>query len=58
MAPAQLVGQHETERLEARGLKETKASITNKLSRRTLAATFLVATLAALGLEGVRLEDL
>jgi len=52
------VGQHETERLEARGLKETKASITNKLSRRTLAATFLVATLAALGLEGVRLEDL
>jgi hypothetical protein len=45
-------------RLEAHGLKETEASITNKLSRGTIAATFLLATIAALELEGVRLEDL
>ncbi len=45
-------------RLEAHGLKETKASIANKLSRGTIAATFLLATIAALELEGVRLEDL
>ena len=45
-------------RLEAHGLKETKSSIANKLSRGTIAATFLLATLAALEMEGVRLEDL
>lgn len=45
-------------RLEAHGLKETKASIANKLARGTIGATFLLATLAALDLEGVRLEDL
>lgn len=45
-------------RLEAHGLHETKASIANKLSRGTFAATFLLATLAALELEGVRLEDI
>jgi hypothetical protein len=45
-------------RLETHGLKETEASITNKLSRGTIGATFLLATVAALGLEGVRLGDL
>lgn len=45
-------------RLEAHGLKETEASIANKLSRGTIAATFLLATLAALEMDGVRLEDL
>ena len=45
-------------RLEAHGLKETEASIANKLSRGTIAATFLLATLAALEMEGVRLEDI
>jgi hypothetical protein len=45
-------------RLETYGLKETEASITNKLSRGTLTATFLLATLAALEMEGMRLEDL
>jgi hypothetical protein len=45
-------------RLEAHGLKETEASITNKLSRGTIAATFLLATIAALELEGFSLEDL
>jgi hypothetical protein len=45
-------------RLEAHGLLETEASISNKLSRGTIAATFLLATLAALEMGGVRLEDL
>jgi hypothetical protein len=45
-------------RLEAHGLRETEASIANKLSRGTIAATFLLATLAALELEGIRLEGL
>ncbi|HJS87438.1 MAG TPA: DUF6471 domain-containing protein [Acetobacteraceae bacterium] len=45
-------------RLEEHGLRETEASIANKLSRGTVAATFLLATLAALGMEGVRLEEL
>ena len=45
-------------RLEAHGLKETEASITSKLARGTFAATFLLGVIAALELEGVRLEDL
>jgi len=45
-------------RLEAHGLHETKASIANKLSRGTIGAAFLLATIAALELEGIRLEDL
>jgi len=46
-------------RLKEHGLpKETEASIKSKLARGTFAATFLLATLAALELEGVRLEDL
>ena len=47
------------ERLKSHGLPtETEASIKAKLKRGTFAATFLLATLAALELEGVRLEDL
>ena len=45
-------------RLEAHGFKETEASLTMKLKRGAFAATFLLACLAALELEGVRLEDL
>lgn len=46
-------------RLEGHGVKgETENSIKSKLKRGTFAATFLLATLAALELEGVRLEDL
>ncbi len=45
-------------RLEAHGLHETEASITSKLARGTFAATFMLAVLAALGLDGVRLADL
>jgi Domain of unknown function (DUF6471) len=47
------------ERLKDHGLPgETEASIKAKLRRGTFAATFLLATLAALELEGVRLEAL
>ncbi len=45
-------------RLEGHGLKETEASIANKLSRGTIAATFLLATLAALEMNGIQLQDL
>lgn len=45
-------------RLKAHGFDEYAASIANKLSRGTFAATFFLACLAALELEGVRLEDL
>ena len=46
------------ERLAKHGLKgETEASVKNKLSRGTFAASFFMATLAALELPGVSLED-
>jgi hypothetical protein len=45
-------------RLKRHGFKETEASITNKLKRGTFAATFFLAALAALELEGVKIEDL
>lgn len=45
-------------RLEGHGLRETEASIANKLSRGTVAATFLLATLAALEMDGLRLDEL
>jgi hypothetical protein len=45
-------------RLEAHGFKENAASLANKLSRGTFSATFLLATIAALELEGIRLEDI
>lgn len=45
-------------RLKKHGLDETEASIANKLSRGTFAATFFLACLAALELEGVQLADL
>ncbi len=47
------------DRLKEHGLpSETEASIKAKLRRGTFAATFLLATLAALGMEAMRLEDL
>jgi Domain of unknown function (DUF6471) len=45
-------------RLKEHGLEETRDSIASKLKRGTFAATFLLACLAALELEGVRLEDI
>ena len=46
------------ERLEKHGLKETEASIANKLSRGTFAATFFLASLAAIGCQSVPIEDI
>ncbi len=45
-------------RLKAHGFEETEASITMKLKRGTFAATWLLACLAALEIEGIRLEDI
>ena len=44
-------------RLKKHGLQETEASITNKLKRGTFPATFFLASLRAIGVEQVRLED-
>ena len=46
------------ERLKKHGVKETEASIANKISRGTFSATFLLASLVAIGTENVRLEDI
>ena len=46
------------ERLKKHGFKETKSSIANKLARATLPASFFLACLAALELEGVALEEI
>lgn len=46
------------ERLKKHGFKETKASIANKLARSTLTASFFLACLAAMELEGVVLEEI
>ncbi len=45
-------------RLKKHGFRETEASITNKLKRGTFSATFLLACIAALELEGLSLDDL
>ena len=45
-------------RLKKHGLKETEASITNKLKRGSFPATFFLAALRAIGVEQVRLEDI
>lgn len=46
------------ERLKEHGFEETEASITMKLKRGTFSATFLLACLAALELEGFQLAEL
>jgi hypothetical protein len=46
------------ERLKKHGMKESEASITNKLSRGTFPATFLLASLIAIDADVVRLEDI
>ena len=46
------------ERLNRHGLEETETSITGKLARGTFAASFFLACLAVLEMEGIRLEDL
>jgi hypothetical protein len=46
------------ERLNKHGMEETETSITGKLARGTFAASFFLACLAVLEMEGVRLDDL
>jgi Domain of unknown function (DUF6471) len=45
-------------RLKEHGFNENATSLANKLARGTFAATFFLACLAALELEGVRLDDI
>jgi hypothetical protein len=45
-------------KLKKHGLKETEASIANKLMRGSFPATFFLACLAALELDGVALEEI
>ena len=45
-------------RLKEHGIEENAASIANKLSRGTFAATFFLATIAALGLQSIDIENL
>jgi Domain of unknown function (DUF6471) len=45
-------------RLREHGFEETKASITNKLSRATLSAHFFLASLAVIGRYNLRVEDI
>ena len=45
-------------RLKKHSLKETEAGITMKLKRGTFSATFFLARLAAMELEGVVLEEI
>ena len=46
------------DRLNKHGLEETETSITGKLARGSFATSFFLACLAALELDGVRLEDI
>jgi hypothetical protein len=46
------------DRLNKHGLQETETSITGKLARGTFAASFFLACLAVLEMEGVELQDL
>ena len=45
------------EKLREMGLQETKISIASKLSRAGFSASFFLATMKAIGVEQVRLED-
>jgi hypothetical protein len=47
-----------TERLVRHGFKETKASIANKLAQATVPASFFLACLAAMELDGVALAEI
>jgi hypothetical protein len=45
-------------RLNRYGFEETRASIANKLARATMSAHFLLASLAAIQVNQIRLEDM
>jgi len=46
------------ERLNKHGLRETETSITGKLGRGAFAASFFLASLAVLGRNEIRVEDI
>jgi hypothetical protein len=46
------------DRLKQYGFKETRASVANKLARATMSAHFLLASLAAIQVRQIRLEDI
>jgi hypothetical protein len=45
------------ERLKKHGMKESEASIANKISRGTFSATFLLASLKAIDADNLRLDS-
>lgn len=45
------------DKLKKHGFKETKASIANKLARATMSAHFFLASLASMGCETIKIED-
>jgi len=55
---ADLTYEELAKRLKEHGFNENAASIANKLARGTFAATFFLACLSALELEGLRLDEL
>jgi len=57
VAKAEITYEELAKRMKKHGVAETKASVTNKLARGTFPATFFLAAVAALELDGVRLED-
>jgi virulence-associated protein VapD len=46
------------DKMRKHGFNETKASIANKLARATMSAHFFLAALAAMGLDGVALDQI
>jgi hypothetical protein len=58
LARAEIGYRELAERLAKHGLRETEASIANKISRGTFPATFMLAALVAIGAEVVKLEDI
>jgi hypothetical protein len=58
LARAEIGYRELAERQERRGLRETEASIANKISRGTFSATFLLASLKAIERERLNLQDI
>ena len=58
LARAEIGYRELAERLAKHGLKETEASIANKISRGTFPASFLLAVLKAIEADNLRLQDI
>jgi hypothetical protein len=57
LARAEIGYRELAERLAKHGMRETEASIANKISRGTFPATFLLASLKAIEADNLRLQD-